>query len=63
MEAKTVSVIKKLREAELAMVAEFAEFLENRSSASEVMLNQLASEKALAKDWLTKEEDKAWAHL
>ncbi len=23
----------------------------------------LASEKALAKKWLTKEEDKAWAHL
>ena len=23
----------------------------------------LASEKALAKNWMTKEEDKAWAHL
>lgn len=26
-------------------------------------LTYLASETALAKNWLTKEEDKAWAHL
>jgi len=30
---------------------------------SESMLTALASEKVLAKDWNTKEEDKAWAHL
>ncbi|MBI2576654.1 AbrB/MazE/SpoVT family DNA-binding domain-containing protein [Candidatus Woesearchaeota archaeon] len=30
---------------------------------SESMLTALASEKVLAKDWSTKEEDKAWAHL
>lgn len=27
------------------------------------LLTALASEKSLAKDWLTKAEDKAWAHL
>jgi AbrB family looped-hinge helix DNA binding protein len=30
---------------------------------SEAMANSILSEKSLAKDWLTKEEDKAWAHL
>ncbi|MBI2139388.1 AbrB/MazE/SpoVT family DNA-binding domain-containing protein [Candidatus Woesearchaeota archaeon] len=30
---------------------------------NEPILTALASEKVLAKDWSTKEEDKAWAHL
>ncbi|MDO8538068.1 MAG: hypothetical protein Q7S21_04240 [archaeon] len=30
---------------------------------SEAMSSMLLSEKALAKEWLTKEEDEAWKHL
>ncbi len=30
---------------------------------NEKMFPALASEKSLAKDWLTKEEDEAWKHL
>lgn len=30
---------------------------------SESLQNTLLSEDSLAKEWLTKEEDKAWAHL
>jgi len=30
---------------------------------SESMQNTLLSEKVLAKEWLTKEEDKAWKNL
>ncbi len=34
-----------------------------RSKLSNNMLTALASEKVLAKDWLTKEEDERWKHL
>lgn len=63
LETKTVALIKKLHETELVVIAEFAEYLGSKSTVSESRLNQLASEQALAKDWLTQQEDKAWAHL
>ncbi len=37
--------------------------LKRQTDSEDLTLNHFASEKSLAKDWLTKTEDKAWENL
>jgi hypothetical protein len=37
--------------------------VDEATDASDITLTHIASEKILSKDWLTKEEDKAWKNL
>ena len=43
--------------------ASMREKIFNRKEVSEGLLTAVASEKVLAKDWLTKEEDETWKDL
>ncbi len=66
-----IAIPKNIRESEgfkegakVAIIA-FEDHIEIRSlkQANEKMVTTLASEKALAKDWLSKEDEEAWKNL
>jgi AbrB family looped-hinge helix DNA binding protein len=57
--------IKGFREGSKVVIITFKDHIEIRpiKQISKGMETALLSEKTLAKDWLTPEEDKAWKHL
>ena len=60
------SKLQTLSEDELAAVYHFVSYLaDSKLEMSEInsMETALLSEKSLAKDWNTPEEDRAWSHL
>ena len=65
MEVTTQSISEKielLSKNELSIVATFIDFIQSQSIKN-ISENSLLSENALAKDWLSKEEDEAWKDL
>ncbi len=67
MEQSTITEIEeRLRQLppdKLATVLDFVDYLIWKQESSEAYQTMLASERVLAKDWDTPEEDEAWAHL
>jgi hypothetical protein len=57
----TAHELKQLPEQELERLLVFLRSL--KETRAETGVPALAAESALAKDWLTPEEDEAWAHL
>lgn len=61
---KIQEYLEQLPDSYLTAILEYLHFLEfkNRNEKADIS-SMLLSEDALAKDWLTPEEDKAWEHL
>ncbi|MDP3742169.1 MAG: AbrB/MazE/SpoVT family DNA-binding domain-containing protein [Candidatus Micrarchaeota archaeon] len=62
---KDMREIEGFKEGDKIAILAFDNRLELRSfkQFNEKMLSAIASEKSLAKDWLSKEDEKAWKHL
>ncbi len=62
---KDMREIEGFKEGDKISILAFDNRLELRSfkQFNEKMLTAIASEKSLAKDWLSKEDEKAWKHL
>ena len=62
---KDMREIEGFKEGDKIAILAFDNRLELRSfkQFNEKMLTAIASEKSLAKDWLSKEDEKAWKHL
>ena len=61
--AEVEEQLRHLPPEKLEVVAEFIAFLARRKPMTSARAAMLASERALAVDWDTPEEDEAWAHL
>jgi hypothetical protein len=55
--------LRQLPQEKLEVVSDFVAFLVRRKPLTAAQAAMLASEKVLARDWDTPEEDEAWAHL
>ena len=55
--------IKKASETTLQEVLDFLMFIESKRIQTERLEISLLSESVLAEDWLTPEEDEAWAYM
>ena len=60
---KIISAVNKIPEILVDDIYNYLEFLKFRNSKNDIIETALASESALAKDWLKQEEDKAWVNL
>lgn len=61
----TVTIKKKkaIKALEEMRANDLIDFAEKKKSGKDRVQTHIASEKTLAKDWLTKKEDKAWRDL
>lgn len=55
--------IEKTYDSTLKEVLNFLLFIKSRKLQQEQLKISLLSERSLAEDWLTSEDDKAWQHL
>jgi TorA maturation chaperone TorD len=55
--------LQRLPPDKLAVVLDFVSYLADHQPQTEVFETMLASEAVLSRDWLTPEEDAAWADL
>lgn len=59
----TISIPEKLVGKEIEIIAFSASEISEENPVVEKVLTHVASEKSLAKDWATDDEDKAWSSL